>query len=70
MSSNGKKWFWMIVLGFTVGLISASMDKAPTLWDYVRHGLVGVGPTLAGLKTRLEESLGLDARAMARGAGG
>lgn len=56
MTANTKKWLLTFTLGFLGGVVQCASDSKPqTIGDYVRHGLIGLGPAIAGLNLTLDK---------------
>lgn len=52
-----QKWMLTLSLGFLGGMVQCASDSKPqTVDDYVRHGLIGLGPAIAGLQLTLSSN--------------
>lgn len=64
---NWQRWIVTLSLAFFGGIIQCASDSKPqTLGDYVRHGLIGLGPAVAALQLTLNRQ---ESEAKAKGAG-
>ena len=57
LMSNSQRWILAIVLGFSGGAISAFVDDPNiAIRQLIRHGLIGVLPSVAALKMTLQSA--------------
>ena len=53
--TNTQRWIWTLALGLLGGITQAATDSGAKPVDYLRHGLVNLGPAIVALKMTLDQ---------------